>query len=499
MTGLMNIPDELLQSIAEHIATDAPSTLFQLALVNKRLHNIISPSMLLRRWPIDWSRPQGLSIDGIVLHLFRRPELRTLVKEIRLNHRDTSAIFFATHVEKTEVEEELEQLSAEVKERWPAKVEQSNWPDLALASMPGALAALLLSWATGLTVLDIKFTHFDPTDHGFFLPLILTSQVARKMKTIGQEQEVKVLPLTELRRVHVGWWDTEDAVDGNWAAPFFHLPKMKTFVGQQIKMHSGQVSLHSIADISAYVHSMQFPVGTSPIEEIVLDQADITPEGLGILVRSCRRLKQLSIYENYTVETIELSVNALAQVILHHKTSLETLGIHFEMFDECELYEDFHDGPTTLENCFQDLENLRDLSVFVRPIRNSDGSWRDFSLGPLPPRLEELSTSIKHVFDEDANGQRFLDIGRLPTSLKALHLNRMGSWANFPNYRKRVACYMDGLHMLMRECGPKGKLPNLQYASLPIVDHATVEGIETLKELAEASGVRLGLLYLQVW
>ncbi|KAM5346006.1 hypothetical protein ACJ41O_011867 [Fusarium nematophilum] len=498
MPGLLDLPDELLMSIAEHVSGQEHVTLFQIALVNKRLNKIVSPSMLLRKWPANWDDYKHPAVERLALHLLRHPGLRTKVKHLRFANQD----FYCSHFpEDVEVHgEEFDEVSAQISETWPALADWTHWSDRELAKIPDAFAGLVLSWATDITTLDLQLPYFDPERGDCFLPLLLATQVVQQLKTAGPGQMRTPLPLAQLRHVVFRWWDTEGTVNGKWAAPFFHLPNMRTFVGRQMSMDGVGVNEGGLDPHDELLkHLADFPVGTSSVEEILLNEVDVTVKGLGILVRACRRLKRLTVTENFVVESPEFSTNALAQIILHHKSSLEELCLHLDGWDECDLYEDFEDGLIALESCFEHLGCLTSLSVSIRSIRIADGSFKNFSLGTLPPGLKELSVDLEGILEDDTVDQRSFKLGLLPPSLEALHLSGLGSWANFPQYRTRVARHMDAFQTLVRQCGREGKLPNLRLVSLPVVDHYTVQGIELLKEIAKANRVKLMLCYLQSW
>ncbi|KAH6892518.1 hypothetical protein B0T10DRAFT_483876 [Thelonectria olida] len=510
MAGLLDLPNELLRSIVEYVSDTEHIAVFQLALVNKRLKSIVSPSMLVRHWPAQQHPEKRPSVQRLVLHLLRHSELRTHVKWICFAHEDTLERYFPEDIDIKS--EELEALYKQQRENWPTLTEPVDHQG---EQMPIDFATLVLFWATDIIDLEIQIPHFNPDpnyehtlDAGLdpvespeagshFLPLVLASHTAKTLKSMNPAQLSAGLPLAELRHVTTTW---RPQSEGNWAAPFFYLPKVKTFFGRGVRLYVNGVEEEVInAQTPSLEHLAEFPVGTSSIEAIILDQADIPPEGLGLLARACRRLKRLIVTDDCMTNLYDVNLNYLAQVILHHKESLEDFTFHWDWYDDVELVEDFDDGPIALGDCFQELVKLKSLNINLGFYRTSSGGYKHLFISRLPPLLENLTGDLRLIFEEGPNDQKTLDVCKLPSSLKSLTLHGLGSWANFPEYRERVAHYMSGFHAIMRSCGPEGKFPELRTVSLPVVEHDTIEGIELLKELAEKNGVGLELQHLKEW
>ncbi|KAF4423701.1 hypothetical protein F53441_14261 [Fusarium austroafricanum] len=489
--GLLDLPNELLDRIAEYVsnserATNSKhATLFQLALVNKRLWKTVSPSMLVRHWPVKRHDDFHPPVAFLARHLLYNPQLRTQVRSISLSYADAFSICSELR--------ESEALSMEARTIWLDLATRVNRSADSFEAVNGALTALVLSWTTGITSLDMQVPCYD---YNYFLPLVLAADVAMRITAGSLLPTPGGLPLVALRHVDISsCHDRTETIDGKWIAPFFHLPRMKTFVGHLLHLRGDDDESSTDVD-SSLECPVDFPSGTSPVEEILLSYTDFTPLGLGMLVHSCRHLRKLAISGIYFMVGTNMSTNALAQIILSHKSSLEELYLDLSECDEHELFEDFRDGAVALEDCFQHLHSLACLNIDVPSVRTSDNSWKVLSLKRLPPRLERLSANVEHVFEEDNGEHRVVDINRLPSSLTALELSGLGSWANFPPYRKRVSRYMDAFQTLMHECGQESRFPKLKDVHLPVVDHHSVEGLEVLKELASINDVELTLEHL---
>ncbi|KAM0211502.1 hypothetical protein ACHAQD_010295 [Fusarium lateritium] len=493
-TGLLALPNEVLERIAKYISDSEPSTVFQLALVHKRLWRITSPSVLLRRWPIRQDNHNHPSLHLLALHLLQNPQLHMHVRDISLTEADVSDSQSPGDIRLNE--EESEALSAEMREM-AIVMEGASLSENRFEATQGNMAALVLSWTTNITNLEMEVPYLSPEDGNYFLPLRLASDVAKKIIAGGQLQS-GALPLITLRHVTVACSDTEANLNGLWTAPLFHLPKLRVFEGRRLYLR-GADSEPSFAAGDCSKFLPDFPCGTASIEELLLEDADFTPAGLKALVRSCRRLRRLDISENYVTESADMSTNALAQIILLHKTSLETLNLQLNQWDDCELFEDFDDGPIALEDCLQYLETLTCLTINIRRIRTVGGGWKVFSLGRLPSNLESLSTDIKHIIEEGPSDQGIINVDRLPPSLRFLTLTGLKSRVNFPRYREELACYMEAFRTLLSECRPDYRLSRLKVVHLPVVDHPSIRDLEALKELASVNGVKLSLEHLPRW
>ncbi|KAM5341293.1 hypothetical protein ACJ41O_014324 [Fusarium nematophilum] len=464
MANLLSLPNEILECVCVYASDIDHAVLFQIAHVNKRLYKIVSP-LLVRRWCSDGELPECRPIMQLALRLLHHPELRARVEDINFGYLS----ILEDHVVNDETEG-FEDLATAAVKAWPALVESTDWSSQLRDGVPDATATLLLCWATKLTNLELHVPRFNPEDRANvpwnrsdFLFLLLVSQVARRLR---EGQTSAPLPLLELRRVVFRHCDDEGGVWGRYAAPFFYLPNMRTFYGFKVRIEEYEGYEEDSASDPGLRNSHEgqyltgFPFGTSPIEEVILEDANVSPTGLEMLVRACRRMKALVFQPGKAFNADTLSLNGLARIILIHSASLERLVLDFELVMKGDFVEDPDDGPVRLVDCFKSLHHLESLTM-------------------SPDYLFEES------FGDDDESIYHIRHDRLPPSLKHLRLqddDRTGE------------DYFAGLESLLRECKPDGKLPifhTLDVSDLLMEDDPSYERVIRLRDLCKAHGVKL--------
>ncbi|KAJ3462356.1 hypothetical protein MRS44_007142 [Fusarium solani] len=489
MANLLDLPDEALENIFL-CGVDGPA-LHQLTRVNKRLRRIASP-ILVQRWPYSHER--------LLLHLLHYPELRIHVKELKFEN----LVAFRDHEEDHTVcdisIESLEGLAATVDDAWPALANSTKWAEYIRKGNTDALCTLLLCWATKLSSLDITVPYFDANQRHDLLVLQLASQVVRLWKKTGSTD----LPLLGLRSVAFRHWDTKFSTDGLYAAAFFHLPNIKSFAGCRLGMWDwgegperdyndptlGWVPTANPRD--EYI--LDFPVGTSPIEELILDEVDVSVESLSRIASACQRLKLLVYRPGPVCDNSLLSCRGLANVMLHHKKSLETLVIDFErpqgslaFSDDEEMEDDGSDdanadgdnhghdddpevGSIHLRDCYQYLECLKSLSIHV-----------------------------SSLYKEDDDDDYYIMPSRLPSSLVRLRLQGLSFATLWRRSIQETEDQINDLEILVQECSPYGRLPNLRQIDISegLPKDPVLDAFDRLMELAKARGVEI--IFIVLW
>ncbi|KAJ3533335.1 hypothetical protein NM208_g6029 [Fusarium decemcellulare] len=485
MCSLLGLPDEMIHQVCTSLSDIHHASLFELVLVNKHLSRLVTP-LLVRRWFVDPEKRKPPAIERLALHLLRHPGFRKEVKHVQFasvqtaaEHHDTTPLITS---------QELEQLSLAVHGAWPALAESTDWADQIRNGIKDALATLILCWTPNLTSFELSVPHFWPGQGPELLLLQFVGQVIRQFKSSGPHWALGALPLLELRSVTYSHWDTENTTEGKFAAPFFHLPKLKTFMGFKFGMggYDGdeddsldhQQDDGSSSPSARHQYMTDFPIGTSTVEELIIYDADVTVDALSTLVRACRRLTVLDFELAGFLEHLEdseLRTNALAQVIMYHAETLKVLRLRFEQSLFVEYKEDLADGPVRFGDCFRQLQQLESLAIEPSFLYEHDSAQSQFShemvLNRLPPSLHHLR------FETDA-----------------VALNDSTSSAKVDNW-------INSFQGLIKECRPDGLLPNLRHFDLRdmLIDKPGAESIVRLKTMAEDRGVRLGLQTLRVW
>ncbi|KAI8671988.1 hypothetical protein LRP88_03493 [Fusarium phalaenopsidis] len=485
MASLLDLPDETLESVL--LCNIDGRTLLQLTRVNKRLRRIASP-ILVQRWPYSHER--------LLLHLLHYPEFRIHVKELKFEDLVTFRLHEADHSGCDISTESLEALAATVDEAWPALAKSTKWAEYIRKGNTDALCTLLLCWATKLSSLDITVPWFDANRRHDLLVLQLASQVVRMWKTGSKD-----LPLLELRSVVFRHWDTEFSTDGRYAAPFFHLPNVKSFTSWKFGLMDWDKSydrnyndptLGWANPRDNYI--VDFPVGTSPIEELILDEVDVSVQSLSRVVSACERLKVLLYRPGPVCDNSWLSWRGLANVMLHHRKSLETLFIDFERPGDSILFSD-------------DEEMEGDGSDDANDDGDNHGHDDDPEVGGIHLNdcyqylkcLKSLSIDVSSLYKEDGYGDYQITPSRLPSSLVNLRLQGLRLTSLWKRSIQETEDQINDLEILVQECSPDGKLPNLRQINIAerLPEDLVLEAFDRLMELAKARGVKV--IFMKLW
>ena len=279
-----------------------------------------------------------------------------------------------------------------------------------------------------------------------------------------------------------------------FVAPFFYLPKLEflatTGLGIQ-RSHLRDVHddepcwvegdrQHVALNPDLYIS--RFPVGTSPIETLVLNRACFYNSGLLVLVRACRVLKKLVLNVSHSgrviiaVTTGDLEHNDrvvakledLSKAIAYHSSSLEE--VTFDIRNELDWadYRHYHKttAPLALYDCLKNMQRLKRLTIHI-----------EFLYRKATPIV--WATKVELVID------------RLPPTLEHLVLKR---------HYAVDATVLDGemrhYRTILDDCRPDGHLPKLKSLDVPLCyersrEFRFFEDAEELETLAASIGVQI--------
>ena len=364
MTGLLDLPNEILRMTLKWVSEVHHRTLFKVAAVNKRLNSVATP-LLVRSWKCEhWNS----KVEPFVTHLLRHPEYRREVRHL--------------YIYPSNEEEPLpdgprpapcparEEIAAAAAEALPELAERAKFTERILLGIHDPILVLLLTWATNLRTLHLVVPYFNPSEGDDLFTLMWVGQVVRKMGTVPRAARDS-LPLMRLESVCFEHCDTESYVDHRLAAPFFHLPRMKSFsswlMGGDCRNEPDYWSPQKEEGVTFTQHYEQyltaFPVGTSGIESISLGEADLSLEAVSDVVRACRRLTSLSWELALLLTNDTLSCNGIAQLIMDHVGSLRYLSLNWTEPPDFGTPVDPAHGTMTLEECFQYLWTLEHINA----------------------------------------------------------------------------------------------------------------------------------------
>ncbi|KAJ4251407.1 hypothetical protein NW762_011389 [Fusarium torreyae] len=379
--------------------------------------------------------------------------------------------------------EKMMELARAAREGLPELAESSIWCEELRQGGVDSISALLLLWCKRLTDLVLVIDTFSPEENEDFFVLRFVTLLVNKLVVQAPQKPLRFHPLAELRSVVLRSLDTHCEVPAQYAAPFFHLPKLEVLAGVRLDNLSPRQPLRSVrddphdpdaSDAGSFLDSDKtaesrlhcsrylslFPVGTSTIEELILQDLNITFAGLFTLVRACRSLKKLVLTTDCYSRTLSQSDrNSLVRSILHHASSLEELVLRLYEHD---VWEDEvpSNGSTNLEGCFKSLYSLKRLTIDINvlyPIEN--GTKGEMIVDRLPSSLEHLCLECQPCIPQHA----------------------------LPNYIVDIPMFMEG-------CGSHGYLSKLESLELSwdqIEDHPVLWSLGQLRMIAAEKGVRL--------
>ncbi|KAF5673589.1 hypothetical protein FDENT_10241 [Fusarium denticulatum] len=382
MGRLLDLPDEILTYICISICDSDRVALFQVIHANKRLHRIASP-LLVRHWPLHRGDLLKYAHARFAVHLVRNPHLQRNVKSIIFEdliptEEDYSG---ARHPE-------LDALAIPARQLFS---NDPNWCNQLICGCIDPVAALLLVLCTSIESPDLTIPYFGEETR-----LLVLELVSLSLKDGGPKRPLENLKLGVLR-----WGVKDEPKHIQYAAPFFHLPKVKTLAlsalsdNKPLKTIEADQNKQFRLGLDPDIYETRFPIRTSPIEELMLAAACLTSQGLLTVVSSCKRLKKLA----FTCQHLDLYMDdhnsvLLKQALLLHAASLEELAFdlenHYLENNYGSVEGEPHIGLDCLKECFPQMKTLKRLTMDIHALYFYDNPLSEKMLDCLPRSLEYL-------------------------------------------------------------------------------------------------------------
>ncbi|CAG7558068.1 unnamed protein product [Fusarium equiseti] len=496
MPSLMDLPDETLEQILIYLADhDRLALYYDVIYVNKRINRIASPHVV-RHAPIHCMNPKLPPTPiHVLLHLFQHREKASNVRTLFADsyEGDNSRLGeWREYFQRLTDVENFEKIAAAAQETCPELANSSEWCHQLRNGGVDASVALLLAWCTKIVRLDYKMHRFWPDEmQNMTMRLIAIS--VKSMIADADASSRKLYPLAQLEHVVLreptsSSYSMQNLVH---AAPFFYLPRLKLLATSCLGTDSPLRDINddepfrvesqagrTVLDPDLYIS--RFPIGSSPIETLILDRTGFSATGFLVLVRACKRLKKLGIYiDRHTTIPINIldreCLNDLSKAIAYHSSSLEELTFRLLHDLAWEQYQKTR-VPIPLYDCLKELSHLKRLTIHLEFLYRKIGP--DDWVKITPDRWE---LEVELVPD------------RLPTSLEHLILEtkRDVDKELFPKHIKHY-------QTLLRGCGPDGRFSRLKSLAMPFKPSywhfktwVAAEGIEQFEALAESKGVQL--------
>lgn len=496
----MDLPDETLEQILIDVADeDRLALYYNVIYVNKRINKIASPHVI-RHAPIHCMNPKLPPTPiHVLLHLFQHREqaanVRTLFADSYEGDNSRLGEWREYFQRLTDVDN-FEKITAAAQETCPELASSSEWCHQLRNGGVDASVALLLAWCTKIVRLDYKMHRFWPDEMQNMTMRLIAISVKNMMADTNTSSR-KLYPLAQLEHVVLREPTSSSYFMQNLvhAAPFFYLPRLKFLATSCLGTDNPLRDINddepfwvetetgsTVLDPDLYIS--RFPIGTSPIETLILDRAGFSvgagATGFLVLVRACKRLKKLAIYhDRQTAIPIEILdpefLNDLSDAIAYHSSSLEEIVfrlLHDKIWD---MYQRTS-IPIPLFNCFKQLSHLKRLTIHFEFLYRKIG--RDDWVQITPDHWE---LDVELVPD------------RLPSNLEHLVLETKYYVDN-----ELIPWHLKHYQTLLRECGPDGRFSKLQSLTMPFEPRyreskiwVAAEGIEEFEALAESKGVQL--------
>ncbi|KAF4442459.1 hypothetical protein F53441_11745 [Fusarium austroafricanum] len=380
------------------------SALFKVIYVNQRLNRITSP-LLARYW-----RPNTIHYENVysyfgahpgdshcryALYLVRNPHLIPQVKTLIFDHMpmddDYSREDKPPWISDSDT---LDDLVAVAQQCCPDLANDSNWCKQLSEGYMDEVATLLLLICTKLEKLHL-------TINGAYRAY--TDQLA--LRYISQELGKNNDPLPCLQQVVLDYNRRRGTGSARAAAPFFHLPSVKSLSICQLDdcvmpLRTVLEPRNEFTIWGGKKYLPRFPVGTSSVEELIIESKILSFAGLFTLVRACRGLKKLvtnsDVFGNK--RDFENSADGVVRLhpLLYHTDTLEELVLQRDMnhnWDGEDYVTWIAKAPEDLlwlKDSLRQLHCLKHLTVNIH-FFDEEGCSSDSSLDFLPPSLKHLS------------------------------------------------------------------------------------------------------------
>ncbi|KAF5562861.1 hypothetical protein FNAPI_2968 [Fusarium napiforme] len=311
--------------------------------------------------------------------------------------------------------------------------------------------------------------------HAFFaVHLLRNPHLQKNVKSIAFDNMTPTEPDYSSGNLQLGvleWEDKDEPGHFQYAAPFFHLPKLKTLA---LSALSDKEALQTISQdqseqlelgLRPGIYETRFPSRTSPIEELIIAAACLTSKGLLTVVSSCKRLKKLA----FTCQHLDLHMDdhnivLLKQAFLLHAASLEELAFKLEIHRPEDNYGSlrakFHIGLNCLTECFEEMKTLKRLTMDIHAL----------------------------YFHDDQLSEKMLD--RLPRSIEYL-----GFECELECYQPEALRYVEILCTVLEACGPGNRFCGLKTLELCLEVYGETDAniYDPVEELAWEKGIEFKL------
>ncbi|KAG5796597.1 hypothetical protein H9Q69_004347 [Fusarium xylarioides] len=455
MGRLLDLPDEILTYICISICDSDRVALFQVIHVNKKVHRIASP-LLVRHWPLHHGIFLKRAHAFFAVHLLRNPHLQRNVKSIVFDNLIPTETDYSSARDP-----DLDALAIPARQLFP---NNPNWCNQLICGCIDPVATLLLVLCTRIESLGLTIPDFDEESR-----LLVLELVSLSLKRSGPKR-----PLGNLQLGMIKWDDKHEPGHIQYAAPFFHLPKVKTLALSALSDNKRlKTILHEEDRKEQYrlglypdIYKTRFPIRTSPIEELILAAACLTSKGLLTVVSSCKRLKKLAFTCPGVADLYIDEHNSvlLKQALLLHVVSLEELAFKLETHYLENNYGstegESHTGLNLLKECFPEMKKLKRLTMDIHAL----------------------------YFHDDPLSEKMLDC--LPRSLEYLGLE-----CELECFQPQVLRYVEVLCTVLEACGPSNRFCALKTLELCLTVHGKRDAniYDPVKELAREKGIEFTL------
>jgi len=351
--SLDTLPPEITYAIFTGVETfgrdfNEPRNLLSLCQTCKRLNDIATP-LLVRSWASRDDKAH-LKLRRFIRHLLQHPEYEMEVRHVSFHrHPFSFPKLEFSQVEKTT----LKRLASE----------SILGNDAGFVKRVGegdgdALLALLLMRATGLEIVCL----LSPTWTPVWRVLDMISQRITDSGKSELAHDSQKLPLQCLHTADILAFD-DRPMDANSYGALFCLPRLS-----DVRILGGATRL----DPS---HSSYMPRGVSSVTSLILSsRSKIDTEGIGRMVESCKALKHLTIYPDFT--NAELNMKKFGQRLAQAQGhALEDLLLHdFRELDDRMWLGDALVGLKVLRRLVIQMcvlyshQQLADSSVALKPL-----------------------------------------------------------------------------------------------------------------------------------
>ncbi|KAM0196109.1 hypothetical protein ACHAPA_004752 [Fusarium lateritium] len=470
MTCITDLPNETLDRTFTFLADINRKSLLNVSLVNARLNKIVFP-LLVRRWSNIQAEEETRAppTELFALHLLRHPELRNKVKAVHFGQLQPFHDF-------DHVQLRPENLAALAE----AAAEDVSLPGIQLTRLceqirqgcEDAIAVLVLAWTTRLTHLEFTDPHFCPEQGRGFMLLQFIKQAVCRLQA-EETGLTEALSLGELRHLT---FHGQRFISMRHTTTFFHLPNIKSLM--ITRMYDGciyhedfgrAIGAENLISLSVVAenYTLTLPVGTSTVQDIVLESTGCLQTLLPEFLSACRALRKLRLHFVPALDEDELPYfEDLSQVLKKNAESLEELDMDIlDSWTDLPLHQILLQRRPLLQNAIPHLFRLKSLSVPLTSFFNKNRSLKktEFYFGSelLPRSVEYLKPRYPYF-----------------TSL----------WAT---KNATVKPFLNGVIALLDEAGPGRKFSSLRILDLSetFCDDPTMVQIGMIKSLAVARGV----------